>query len=187
MATPLLVNPIAGPFQVSFTLGGGTPNLSADKIGFIGAGGVREIMRIEGEEIPVDLLGNTIVDAVHMGGQCFLEFILEEIGYTQCQKLINPFSNTVGNDLELGVPGTFMSAKAGATKLWPVAGSSAAAQTNLVSGVSGAYRTYDLTSLAPGFEIGKLFSTRRRALPLRMRVFPFLDSGVYRFGRLTTS
>lgn len=180
MATPIITEGVAGPFTMTWAPAGSNPTT----LGVVGSRGITEIRKYETEEVPADLVGLSVVDAVHLGSQLFLEFELEEANLLAVSLLSHPFQNLAANTLpnslldegELGIPGLYHTDVYGQIVATPA----------FVSGVNGLnsagqqstpIRTYGLCSLAPGFELRKLLSSRRRTVPLRIRCFPYLDSG----------
>lgn len=193
--TPVLTQGVAGPFtatfsQITFASGAvgtvGTPHT----IGIIGSKGIREIRKYETEEIGADLLGGAMVDAVHLGSRLYLEFELEEFNLIEVMRLAHPFRETATDTLasqlategEFGTPGRFEAQASGQLILTPSSTTlhSAGAQTTPV-------RTYNLVKMAPGFEMSKLIASRRRVCPLRLQVFPMLDSGSSKYVFYTKS
>ena len=180
MPTQIVTDAVAGPFRATY-VGPNSANPTSGHLGVIGSRGIRQIRRFEGEEYSADLAGNSIVEGVYLGGQVFLEFELEEANLPNVQALLNPFKNVVGQPNadtgnEMGVPGTFMTAKAGSIILNPLYTSTgnlhttAGAQTTPV-------RTYGIVTIAAGFEREELFSSKRRVIPIRLRCFPYSDGG----------
>lgn len=171
MATPVLTNVLAGPYTATYAGPSGS-NPSVATLGTIGEKGIREIIRVEEEEIGADLLGGSIVDGVYRGGQCFLEFDLLEVKYANVKAMLNPYAATPGVEGEMGVPGMMTSAKAGQIVLTPAytTNTSAGADTTPV-------RTYGLVKIAANFDITRLLASRARIIPIRLRCFPYLGSG----------
>lgn len=186
--TPVLTQPIAGPFTATWapiTYSGTTGTAgTAATLGLIGARGIREIRRHETEEVPADLLGNSVVDAVHLGMQLFLEFELEEANLLAVQAICHPFAssidtlaNLLSKEGDLGIPGTFQSfTGAGQVVLTPGFSTNNSAGAQLTP-----TRTYGLVTIAPGFEFNQLLSSRRRIVPLRLRCLPYVVSSRYVF------
>ena len=181
---------VAGPFRVSYCGPGNTKYdgtamdgmlPSVRTLGIIGSRGVRQIRRFEGEDFSGDLLGNSVIDSVYLGGQMFLEFELEEANKTNVMAIINPFipgaqvaTPTTDSAGRVGVPGTLATAKCGSLQLHPlysVAGGNvftkAGAQVTPV-------RTYGLVTLAAGFDMEQLLGSKRRTIPIRLRCYPYL-------------
>lgn len=178
MPTPILTENVAGPFTLTWAPLGS----SAATLGLTSKG-IRETRRYEGEDIPVDLLGNSMVDSTYLGCQVFLEFELEEANRYAVDLMTNPFinpatANIAGTQLdegEVGIPGLFYTDVYGSLVATP-----AFTSTNSAGAQSTPVRTYGICSLAPGWEIGKLFASRRRIIPVKLRVWPY-DSGSGRY------
>jgi hypothetical protein len=179
MTTAILTENVAGPFTMTWAPLGS----SAATLGIVGSKGIKEIRRYEGEEISADLLGNGAVDAVHLGSQMFLEFELEEPNRYSVMLMSHPFMVPATADLagtqldegEYGTPGLFYTDVYGILVATP-------AFTGLTSAAlqSTPTRTYGLCTLAPGWEMEKLLSSRRKTVPVRLRCWPY-DSGAGRY------
>lgn len=181
MPTQIVTDAVAGPFRATYVGPGGSSNPSSAHLGVIGSRGIRQIRRFEGEEYAADCAGNSIVEGVYLGGQVFLEFELEEANLQNVLALINPFKITVGNPTadtgnEMGVPGTFMSSKAGSIVLNPLYTATGNIHTTAGNQVTPV-RTYGLVTIAAGFEREELLSSRRKVIPIRLRCFPYSDGG----------
>lgn len=181
MATPVLTQPIAGPFTATWAPSGS----GATTLGIIGARGIREIREYQTEEIPADLLGASVIDAVHLGSQLYLEFELEEPNLQMVQAISHPFAvtsqSTLANCLlgegEHGVPGVMHTSKYGALVLTP-----AFTTNNPAGNQATPVRTYGIVTMAPGYTFNQLLASRRRIVPLRLRCYPYISTGnVYNF------
>lgn len=186
--TAVLSQVVAGPFTLTWAPAGS----NAASLGVVGDGGIKEFRKYESEEISADLLGNAVVDAVHLGSQMFLEFNLEEANRDMVMRMTHPFQVTsisgaesnanlnlgLGAEGEFGVPGQLYTGKYGQLVATPAFSTNnpAGAQTTPV-------RTYPYCTLAPNFEMRTLLSARRRVIPVRLRVWPVYDSVLagYRF------
>jgi hypothetical protein len=195
MPTPILSKHIAGPFRAYFTppihvppaaYSVGTRDKSTDYLGVIGDGGVREVIRYEMEDFNADIVGNTVVDSVYLGGQCFLEFTLEEVDFARVNLLAHVFSDiagalSAGVEGQIGIPGQFASYRAGKLTLSPENPVGTAALTS--AGIQATpQREYGLSVLAAGFELTKLLASKRRNYAIRLRCFPYETtpgSGIY--------
>lgn len=192
MTTQIITDAVAGPFRAMY----GGPGLStADSLtlagaalptgahlGVIGARGIRQIRKFEGEDYSGDLLGNSVIESVYLGGQYFLEFELEEANLGTVLALMNPFAATaisatptIDFSEEVGVPGTFMSSKAGSICLQPLYSASGSLHTTAGSQVTPS-RVYGLVTLAAGFERETLLASKRRVIPVRLRCYPYVDA-----------
>lgn len=192
MTTQIITNAVAGPFRAmyagpglstadSLILAGGALPTGAH-LGVIGAGGIRLIRKFEGEDYSGDLLGNSIIESVYLGGQMFLEFELEEANLGTVLALTNPFSATaieatptVDMSNEVGIPGTFMTSKAGSICLQPLYAVSGTGHTTAADQVTPC-RVFGLVTLAAGFEREMLLSSKRRVIPVRLRCYPYLNT-----------
>lgn len=180
MATPIITENVAGPFTATWAPAGSSPAT----LGVIGARGIQEIRRYEAEEIPADLLGNSVVDAVHLGSQMFLEFDLEEVNRYVVNLMTHPFIQPASSDLagtlldegEVGIPGLYYTDVYGELVLTP-----AFTNQNSAGAQSTPVRTYGLCTLAPNFDFRKLLSSKRRTAPVRLRCYPYLASSRYVF------
>lgn len=180
MPTQIVTDAVAGPFRAVYQ-GPAASNPTSAHLGVIGSRGIRQIRRYEGEEYAADLAGNSIVEGVYLGGQLFLEFELEEANLQNVLALINPFKTSVSSPTadtgnEMGVPGTFMTSKAGQLTLTPLYSKTGIVHTTAGNQVTPV-RIYGLVTLAAGFEREELLSSRRRVIPIRLRCFPYSDGG----------
>lgn len=182
--TPIQTNTVAGPFRASmrgYASGTAGSNPAVATLGVIGTRGVRQIRRFEGEDFGGDLLGNSVIDSVYLGGQMFLEFELEEANKQNVLALINPFTAgalgnpTYDNSGRVGVPGTLATAKSFELVLSPLYVVSGSLHTTAGSQVTPV-RTYGLCCLAAGFDMENLLASKRRTIPIRLRCFPYLNS-----------
>lgn len=183
MATNVITKGVAGPFKAWYTGPGSPATPTQLTLGVIGSRGIRMIRRFEGEDIAVDALGDSIVDSVYMGGQMFLEFELEEANKPACMILQNPFQvSTITSppaeifDNEVGIPGTFVTSKAGSLVLSPLYNVTGNLGTT-AGGQATPVLTFGLITLAMGFDMEKLFASKRRVIPIRLRCYPYSDAG----------
>jgi len=196
MATPILQSAIAGPFVANWVrhISFGPNNAEHSttfNLGLIGERGIREIRRYESEEITADLLGASVVDAVYLGSQLFLEFELESANLLAVMQISHPFTGVevdnpgtlaqyLLNEGALGVPGQFYTHQSGSLLLYPAYGVGGNA-LNTAGAQLTPVRRYEICTLAPGFEINKLLSARRRVVPIRLRCFPYRVGNDYCF------
>jgi len=180
--TAIVTDAVAGPFRATYAGPSGS-NPSTAHLGVIGARGIRQIRRFEGEEFAASLSGRSAVDGVYLGGQMFLEFELEEANLAGVLALTNPFGATalgsipaVAYDNEMGVPGTFMSTKAGSLILNPLYSKTGTIHTTAGSQTTPV-RTYGIVTIAAGFEQELKYHSERRTIPVRLRCFPYSDGG----------
>lgn len=187
----VLTDAVAGPFRAYYAgpggaaataaLTGGT-NPSPAHLGVIGERGVRQIRKFEGEDITSDILGSSVIDSVYLGGQMFLEFELQEANLQNVLALTNPFARAMGDvtvdkSNEVGIPGTFMaSAHAGSLALIPLYSTTGTIHTT-AGGQTTPVRLYQYVTLAAGFESEINLNSKRKLIPVRLRVFPFSDGG----------
>lgn len=180
MPTQIITDAVAGGFHVTYTGPSGS-NPAIGHLGVIGARGVRQIRRYELEDYSADLLGNSVVESIYLGGQLFLEFELEEANLANVLVLENPFrtgtmSLTTDGDNEVGVPGTFATSKCGSVTLTPLYATSGTIHTS-AGNQTTPVRTYGLVTLAAGFEKEKLMASKRKVIPIRLRCYPYSDGG----------
>lgn len=188
--TVISTDAIAGPFKITYAGPGlssydsithtGAVSPAAGTLGVIGSKGFRQIRRYSLEDITSDLLGDTVVDSVYMGGDMFLEFELEEANRANVMCLENPYrsgtlgGDTVDGDYQVGVPGTFATTYAGSLVIQPLYYSSGNTHSRAGAQTTPC-RVYGLVALASGFEKEKLFASRRRTIPIRLRCYPYSD------------
>lgn len=180
MATPLLTQPIAGPFTLTWAPLGASPTT----LGVVGARGIREVREYQSEEVGADLLGGAAIDDVHLCSRLRLEFELEEPNLLAVQKISHPFAVTAQDTLancllgegELGIPGVMHTAKYGEIVATPAFG-----VNNPAGAQSTPVRTYGICTLYPGFTFNQLLAARRKIVPLQIRCYPYISSGKYVF------
>lgn len=194
MATAIAQQIIAGPFSVDYRLGiSDTAHATTNNLGII-TRGVREIIRYKTEEVQGDLLGESTIDGIHLGGDCFLEFELEEANIYAVMLMAHPFTvltaatltNTLLHEGQVGVPGTALTDAAGSLLLTPSYGVAGSA-LNSAGAQDYPVRRYKICTLAPNFEMNKLLASRKRTFALRMRAYPFYDSSTQRYKYYTKS
>lgn len=186
--TSIQSDTVAGPFRATlrgYSISGSTytagTNPQVASLGVIGTRGIRQIRRFEGEDFGGDLLGNSIIDSVYLGGQMFLEFELEEANKQNVMALMNPFTAgamgnpTIDNTGRVGVPGTMATSKAFELVLHPLYSASGSLHTKAGSQTTPV-RTYGLCNLAAGFDMESLLASKRRTIPVRLRCYPYLDT-----------
>ncbi len=122
-----------------------------------------------------------MVEGVYLGGQVFLEFSLEEANLRTVTALCNQFRNVPNEGIydqsnEMGVPGTFVTSKAGRIVLVPLYSRTGTVHTTAGNQITPV-RTYSLCAMASGFESESLYSSKRRVHPIRVRCYPYSDGG----------
>ena len=178
MPTQIITDAIAGPFRASYAgPAGASPALA--HLGVIGSRGIRQKRRVEIEEYSADLAGNSMVEGVYLGGQVFLEFDLEEVNLNTVGALCNQFkigtiTGTQDHQNEMGVPGTFVTSKAGSIVLEPLYSASGNIHTT-AGNQTTPVRTYGIVAMAAGFEVESLYSSKRKTHPVRLRCYPYSD------------
>lgn len=182
--TPIVTEAIAGPFK-AFYAQPTSGSLTYYTLGVIGSRGIRQLRRPEIEEYSVDLAGNSIVEGTYLGGQVFLEFDLEEANITAVKDICNQFkltpptagaTNVADQGNEMGIPGTFVTDKAGSIMLMPMFSATGTVHTT-AGAETTPVRTYGLVAMAAGFEHESLYSSKRRVHPIRLRCYPYSDGG----------
>lgn len=191
MPTQVAVEAVAGPFKAFYKAPSASYSAltAAASLGVIGEKGIRQIRTFDTEEYTSDLLGSSVIEGVYMGGNMFLEFELEEANLNRVKALINPFviGQTGGTASEgdpdpsnyVGVPGTMSTSYCGTLILRPLYAYGATA-TNLhtkAAKQATPVRVYGLVTLAGGFQQEQLLASKRRTVPIRLRCFPYSDSG----------
>lgn len=180
MPTQIVTQAIAGPFKAFYAGPSGVTPTSAS-LGVIGSGGIRQKHRFEIEEYSADLAGNSIVEGVYLGGQVFLEFELEEANLRTVTAICNQFRVTpdegqYDQENQMGVPGTFVTSKAGSIILQPLYAATGTVHTS-AGNQTTPVRTYGLCAMAAGFESESLYSSKRKVHPIRLRCYPYSDGG----------
>lgn len=146
-------NFVAGPYAVSY---------AGSSIGITERGFELEQNFFE-EPIIGDALGDTVMDAVYLGGEAFFNAVLQEYGNATARAALWPYA-TVG---QTGQVGRLHSDIASPLVLTVVAGTRAAAH-------GPATVTAPLALLPGNFPVRILFSARHRKVPIRMRALPNL-------------
>jgi len=171
----LLSSPIAGYHAISHkersqTIAG-SPYLA---LGSTGPEGINLSVSRTFQDITGDALGDTIVDQVYTGGNCVLEFVLQEIDSDAVRDFIsstrwtdNP-STTVPSHNEVGILGHLASSFAGVLKLTPVAGTSAA-------DAHGGNSTRNFIGHVID-DFNETLDVKLNVVPIRFRCLPFVSS-----------
>jgi len=176
--TQIITDAVAGPFRIEYAGPSGASPV-VGHIGVIGSKGIRQIRRYSGEDYSADMLGNSTVESVYMGGDMFLEFELEEANLANAMCIENPFrkgtlgGDQVDGDAQVGVPGTFATSYAGSIILYPLYSATGTIHTT-AGAQTTPVRTYGFVTLAMGFEKEKLFASKRRVIPIRLRCYPYI-------------
>ena len=186
MPTQVVTQAIAGPFRATYTPPTGS-TVTGASLGVIGEKGIKQIREFSGEDYTGDLLGNTVIESVYMGGNMFLEFDLEEANWNVVKALMNPFrvGDLGGAASEadpdpmnyVGIPGTFASSYCGSLVLNPLYSATGGSLINTTAGgQTTPVRTYGLVTLPANFNMEQSLSSKRRIIPIRLRCFPYLGS-----------
>ena len=155
---------IAGPF---------TATLDGNTIGFVEDGFDLE-QSADGKDLIVgDNLGGTVQDGVFRGGQAFISFTMMEADLAEVKATLWPYG-VLGEHGQVGRLDTNLAV---ALVLTAVAGTPAATEP--------ATLTANLAILAENFPVRQLFASRARRLPMRLRLYPFDDTGTIRWYKLT--
>lgn len=137
------------------------------------------------EDVTGDNYAQTIQDQIYQGAALEAMFTLLEADSAALAGLENP----MGTGYALGTPGVPMVAasKVKAVVLTAVAGTSAygGAGSGGQSGGTPATITIYSACLAPGFPVRKVFNTKLRRIPIRLRCFPYNNSGTITFASQT--
>lgn len=133
------------------------------------------------DAIKGDNLGETEQEAIHRGGNCFMDFTLEEYDLATVKSLIWPWHGTFGTHgvagkLAIGASGPSVSA----ITLKAMTGSPA-------DGTAHALITATNAILAPNFPVRISFNSRLRRINVRLQLLPFLDTSWYWFKPSTTT
>lgn len=137
------------------------------------------------EDITGDAYGDTVQDMIYQGMTAELEMELLEADAAALASLENPMA--AGYALgQVGVP-VVAAGKTKALVLTAQSGTSAAggAGTGGPGGGSPATITILACCLAPGFPVTKVFNSKLRRIPLKLRMFPVNNSGTITFATQT--
>lgn len=155
---------IAGPY---------TATLNAATIGFIEDGFDLEQSADGKDLVTGDNLGGSVQDGVYRGGQAFISFTMMVANLAQVKATIWPYG-VLG---EHGQVGRLDSNLAVALVLTAVAGTPASLEPQTL--------TANLAILAENFPARRLFASRARRIPMRLRLYPFDDAGTIRWFKET--
>ena len=149
MAAPQ-VSAIAGYFDLYWSAAGESV---VSGLGSTGPEGITQTLEYNVEEIMSDALGpKTVVDGIHQGGNCILQFVLQEVAIAQTRRFLSPWTEDQGSpnygDGLVGIPGSLMSAYCGYLEAMPRTGTPAAGYN--ASGGSG--RRYFGMAVGPRVE-----------------------------------
>lgn len=187
MPSQIITQAVAGPFRATYTPPAAS-TITGATLGVIGEKGIRQIREFSGEDFTGDLLGNSVVESVYMGGNMFLEFELEEANWNTVKALMNPFRvGDMGGAVSeadpdptnyVGIPGTFATSYCGSLVLNPLYSATGGSLIHTNAGAQATpVRTYGLVTLAAGFTLEQSLSSHRRVVPVRLRCFPYSDAG----------
>lgn len=112
-----------------------------------------------------NLYGQTTVDSIFQGGDCFILVTVKE-WKSYIRDIINPFATEFG---DVGLVGRMYTDIAGEIVLTPTAGSPAASNDNKVY-------TFGKAILAPEFNMDIPFGPTEKAFPLVFQCFPYLNT-----------
>lgn len=120
------------------------------------------------EELTVDRFGDSVIDSIFRGGNCFLHYVGMEA--TDAQKALNPFGSVLAEIANVGVlmDGGNLAA---ATVLTKVTGSSASPATLTAS------KAY----ISGNEQYRMKHAARLRRVPVSLRLNPFLNSSAVVF------
>jgi hypothetical protein len=157
--------------DTDFTGGYFTAN-QGNHLGITGPEGIRLTLTREFDDITGDATGDTVIDACYKGGQCQIEFVLQQINTDPVRAFLSAFretSNINGANYyqnEVGLLGQFATDYAGCLKMEPVSGSTAA----LAHGGNG-------SRVFAGMPFGDLTETLdagQSVTPVTFRCLPFV-------------
>lgn len=148
---------------------------AAVTIGKTGPEGIRQNLTKNFKDITGDALGpETVVDQIYQGGNCFLEFVMQEINITQVRLFLaparaTPTPTTVPAYNEVGKVGHMSTTLAGTLFAIPVVGTPA----DLAHGTTNSnIRKYQ------GYVVGDMNETldvSHNVIPVRFMCLPFSD------------
>jgi len=115
------------------------------------------------EPITGDKYGDTVIDGIYRGGNCFLSAVFNQAELAEIKNAAWAWASEVEG--ALGTVGLLATGLAKALVLTDVDG--------LPSAGSPATLTASNAILAPGFNVSKLFGTSLRRVPLRFQLLPF--------------
>lgn len=116
------------------------------------------------DSIQGDNLGDSVQDGVYRGGNCFLDFVLQEFDAAAARLAFWPYNSIFG---DVGQVGTLQSSFAKTLVLTAVAGTTA-----FTEGPKTITST-DNCVLAANFPIRMLFGSRLRSVPIRFQLLPY--------------
>lgn len=155
---------------MSFIAGTYTVTLNGSSAGQIEDRSLNLEITYEGEGIQGDLLGASVQDWVHRGGNCFVSMTLLEANASAVASAIAPYS--AGDLGAIGTPGTFATGYVQPLVLTKRSGPNA----------SPTSFTASRAIIAPGFPVSLALSNTLKRVPLRFQLLPFLHSdNLYRW------
>ncbi|GAA4441998.1 hypothetical protein [Bremerella cremea] len=161
-----------GPYTATYDASGavsGTPGQAADPaardIGLVeGAHRLSRVM--EGEDIAgTNLFGQTVVDSIYRGGNCFLLLTMKE-WKPYVRDILWPFGSSFG---DVGPIGRLLTDLAGKIVLTPVAGTPAYQN-------DGKVLTFGKAILSPQHNTEIFYGPAQRDVALVFRCFPYYNS-----------
>lgn len=135
----------------------------------------------ETEDVTTDSYGDTVIDSVYRGGNCFVEFTLKEWLAAGVEHLITPWDQTnfggVGTVGRMAVNGNGTTEITEPLVLTDVDGTPAANASNITTPVW----TFHETILDNAHEVTFALNNRHRVIPIRLRCYPTSQSSVVRW------
>lgn len=134
-----------------------------------------------------NVYGQTVLDAVYDGMNCFIGYTLIEWFKGVLAGLVMPYANALLQSssmsmANLGMLGTVGRMDVGSTLSWPLI-------LTAVSGTTAASSPASLTaaqaSIAEETDIGFMFNTRNREVPMLLRLYPYTLTSNDRFFSVT--
>lgn len=155
MATTFFV---AGPYRVTY---------AHDYLG-ITQRGVELEYTFHGETVQGDIIGDSTIDSVYLGGDVFANMVLQEARLSGVRRLAWPFAISAGIVQEgvIGRVGRLATDLAEPLLLTARAGTSAASEGPLSISIP-------LSLLAANTAVRILYSSRHRNVPVRLQAFPY--------------
>lgn len=160
---------IAGPYTATW---------NAKALGLTTPQGYRINSRFLKELVRGDAYGQTPIDAIHQGREMFVEARFIEAQLEGVVDMREPYNSAAGAQFELGTIGAMdVNGEGGASPTSNTKVMILTAASNTPAATDGpATATFTESILAEDFDVEMLMSPSLREVPVRNRVYPYIDT-----------